>query len=722
MYSTRPPFGAEVLIGLFRWLVSHRRFVGVVLAVGLIAAGFVVFQYFLNLIVLMDDKETLMNRNKTGIVIEDRNGNAFYQFYDVQNSEFVELVEIPEHVQQAFIAAEDKDFYQHSGFSIKAIARATAMNASRGGIVNGGSTITQQFVKNTLLTSTQTYQRKIQEVVLAMALEQKYSKEDILEMYLNSVYFGGGAYGVEAAAQTYFGKSVTNISLAEASLLAAIVPSPSRLSPIGGNREEAFAAREGVLDAMLAEAYITLEERAAAAADILTIPDSSPTRVDTDGAHFALMVRDALNEQYGEDVVARSGFRIKTTLDLDLQRQVQAIVAEEVTKLEKNRVTNAATVVLDARTGEIRALVGSRDWEQPDFGKFNMAIAPRQPGSSFKPLVYATALDRGVITPGTVLRDVLTTYPGQPEPYAPKNYDNRFRGPMLPRRALANSINVPAVEIMHKTGLTTVLDTVEQMGVTTLADRSRFGLSLVLGAGEVSPLEMAGAYAVFANGGQYVAPKYILEIYDKFGNRIFQDDTSSQQVISPETAFLISSFLSDPQARSEVFGRNLTISRPAAAKTGTTSNYRDAWTIGYTPSLVTAVWVGNNDNTEMDRVAGSLGAAPIWRRVMTLALEGTPVEEFVSPAGLVRIRVCSANGLRATSAFGGTYEEFFRLGTEPTGLCRSAAEIQKEAEEKQLKEDEKKKQTEEEQRKQLESATPPVAAPESVPVPALTPA
>ncbi|OGE31879.1 hypothetical protein A2631_02015 [Candidatus Daviesbacteria bacterium RIFCSPHIGHO2_01_FULL_44_29] len=629
------------------------------------------YAYFANTLVSTD---AIMNKNKTGLILKDRTGKPFFKFYDARAQEFVPLSEIPQLFQEAIISAEDKEFYNHPGFSIKGIIGAILADIKHRNLSYGGSTITQQLVKNSLLTSKRTFLRKYQELILAQEIERRYSKPEILEMYLNSVYFGEGAFGAESAAKTYFTKSVKDLSLSESSMLAGIITAPSYLSPISGDPDEAKKRQAYILGEMVQNNYISDADRQAALGEELTF-SKNPTPFDFQAPHFALMVRDELIQKYGEEEVARSGFVVTTTLDLDWQRYAENVVKEQVESLAKNGVTNGAVVVIDPKTGQIRTLVGSVSWYNDKFGKVNIASSSRQPGSSFKPLVYMTALEDHLITPATLLKDNPTTFKmplGSP-PYRPRNYDGRFRGPVLVRRALANSLNVPAVQVMEMVGVPQVLEMASRLGLTTLQDPSDYGLSMVLGAGEVKLLEMTNAYATLANRGVFNPPSTILEIKDKMDKKIFTFEEQPKKVIDPEYPFLISSILSDNSIRTEVFGQSLDISRPAAVKTGTSENYKDSLTLGYTPSLTIGVWVGNNDGTSMDRVAGSLGAAPIWRKLMEKFLEGTPVEKFELPANIVSKPVCRSNGLLAKESTSAAYLEYFAEGTDPVKTCSGGA-------------------------------------------------
>lgn len=602
---------------------------------------------------VLNSQESLIRQNDKGLVLLDYKNRPFFSFYSAKLKKEVPLSSIPRQAQQAIIASEDKDFYHHPGFSIPAIVRSVFENIENKSLSYGGSTITQQLVKNSLLSSRKDFLRKYQEIVLASEIERRYSKNQILEMYLNSTYFGEGSFGIEAAANTYFNKNAKDLTLAQSAALAAILPSPSRLSLLYGDLDEATKRQGIVLEKMVKLGFITAREKNQALSDDLDlVPHLSD--INNIGPHFALMVRDQLIEKYGEEALANSGFKVRTTLDLDFQKYAETVVARQVEKLKANRVSNGSAVVLDPLTSEIRAMVGSRDWYDEEYGKVNLALAERPPGSAFKPIIYVKAFEKGLITPATVLHDQPTRFANFDEGkffasfptrnaalanlaqdpqayYNPKNYDGRFRGLVTVRRALSNSLNVPAVEVMKKVGVENALDSAKNLGITTLKDPSNYGLALVLGAGEVKLLELTNAYAVFANKGFKNDPTAILEIIDKQGNTIYSYQPVPKPVVDEEYAFLISSILSDNKARAEVFGDALTISKPAAVKTGTTENYKDSWTIGYTPSLVIGVWVGNNFGEPMDGIAGSLGAAPIWKDLMEKFLADTPIQQFEPP-------------------------------------------------------------------------------------------
>lgn len=619
----------------------------------------------------LKDKDSIMNRGMTGLTLQDRDGETFYTFYQPKDITYVNLDQIPDSTQKALIATEDKNFYTNQGFSITGIMRAFYVNLTAGGVVEGGSTITQGLAKNAFLSSSRNFLRKYQELVLAIELTRRFSKEDIMEMYLNSVYFGEGAFGIENASQAYFGKPAKELDIAQSALLIGLLPAPSAYSPLSNEDTKALVRQEYVLSQMVDEGYITQAEADAATAEVLAYNPNLESDTNNIAQHFAIYVRDQIIEKYGEERVIREGFTVTTSLDREFQEYSEEAVKNRIANLQWNNASNAAAVAIEPKSGEILAMVGSYDWNDPSYGQTNMALTPRQPGSSFKPLIYARAIEDEIITPATIIEDKKTVFNGG---YEPKNYDRSYRGDVTVRRALSNSLNIPAVKVMEDVGVSKGLDTAEDMGITTLSRDVNYGLSLVLGTGEVPLLEMTNAYAVFANEGVYTPATGIIEIKNKYGSEVkeektflerinplswfMRDNDNSREVMSKETAFLISSILSDNQARAETFGSALTTNRNAAVKTGTTEDYRDALTIGYTPSLVVGVWVGNNDNSPMDNVAGSLGAAPIWRNMLEHELMGLPIEEFLKPTFVVEEIVCPYPGR-------GGYKEYFIAGTQP---------------------------------------------------------
>lgn len=615
-------------------------------------------------------KEKIMNRNDTGVTLYDANNKPFFTFYQAKRRSTITESGIPDSLKNAIIASEDKDFYRHPGFSPKAILRSFLLNVREREIGYGGSTITQQLVKNALLSPKKSFLRKYQELILAQEIERRYSKNEILTMYLNSVYFGEGAFGIEDASNTFFGKSAKELTIAEASMLAAILPAPSKLSPLSGDLAEAKNRQKIVLGKMQQLGYITEQERNNALKTKL-IFNPIKNSVNSKAPHFALMVRDELIRKYGEEYISRSGFRVYTTLNLSWQTYAENIVANQVKALAGNRVSNAAAVAVDPGTGEVPILVGSYNWHDNIFGKVNVVTSLRQPGSSFKPIMYITGFERHILTPATLLHDVPTTYKTPVGDYRPLDFDRNYRGNVLLRRALANSLNIPAVEAITKVGIEPVLSMASRLGITTLKDASNYGPSLALGSGEVKLIELTHAYAIFASQGVDHPIHFIKSIHDKNNSVIYEYKKRPITVIDPAYTYLISSILSDNVTRAETFGNVLTIPQTAAVKTGTTEDFRDALTIGYTPSIAVGVWVGNNDNTPMDSIAGSLGAAPIWKMLMQYFLKDLPNEQFTIPPNIITATICKGNGLLAKESTSSAINEYFVVGTEPKQLCNS---------------------------------------------------
>ncbi|MEA3460216.1 MAG: transglycosylase domain-containing protein, partial [Chloroflexota bacterium] len=591
----------------------------------------------------------------------------------------------------ATIAIEDKSFYENPGVDLEGVARAFYYTL-RGEHVQGASTITMQLVKNVLISPEERYKklisRKIKEVILALEISRLYSKDQIFAWYLNYVYYGNLAYGVEAAAKVYFDKPVQELDLAECAILAALPQFPA-LNPID-NPEEARKRQHLVLDTMMRQGYITSEECVAAKYEELDIRGALTGRFDIIAPHFSIYVRKRLEEEFGPEMVHRGGLRVYTTLDLEMQKLAEDIARKHVAYLKEkgNDVSNAAVVAIRPNTGEILTMVGSLNyWDEGIKGKINMALAERQPGSSFKPFNYVTAFSQGD-TPADMVMDVRTAFPDYPNPhYVPENYDRKYHGPVSFRQALACSYNMPAVKVLSMVGVKNVVDTAHRMGINTL-NEDYYGLSLTLGGGEVTPLDMAYAYGVFANrgvmAGQHVPPERqrvgyrkldpaaILRVEDSKGNVLKQYiSPETEQVLKPQFAYLITDILSDNRARTPSFGpaSPLKLDRPAAVKTGTTNDWRDAWTIGYTPQLACSVWVGNADNEPMGHVPGCWAAAPIWHDFIEGALEDTLVEDFVCPPGLVEVEVCSVSGKLPTEYCPHTVKELFIAGTEPTTYC-----------------------------------------------------
>lgn len=601
--------------------------------------------------------------------IFDRNGKLLYEIHGEAKRTLVALDQIPKHAKDAAIAVEDKNFYKHGGISFTGIARAILVNLLTASKSQGGSTITQQFVRNAVLTREKAFSRKFKEIALSLSLERRYEKDQILQLYLNEIPYGSNAYGIQAASQTFFGKNAADLTLPEAAYLAALPKAPTYYSPFGPHKEDLDKRADTVLQLMHEQGYLTKAQRNQAQNTKVAFREIGRGIL---APHFVLYVQDLLAARYGELSLREEGLKVTTSLNLELQTAAEEIVAKQIPSNEKNyNAGNASLVAVDPRSGQILAMVGSRDYfdEQHD-GAVNVALRPRQPGSSFKPYVYAAAFKEGM-SPATMLLDVVTNFGefGGKE-YIPSDYDGKQRGPVSIRAALQGSLNIPAVKTTILIGVEKAIDVAENMGIATLKDRSRYGPSLVLGGGEVKLLEHVAAYGVFASGGIKHDLVSILKVEDKSG-RILEEFRQSRgrEVLHPEIAYQINHVLSDNEARVFIFGRNnrLTLpGRPAAAKTGTTQEYRDAWTIGYVPGLVAGVWVGNNDNSAMKKGAdGSVVAAPIWNEFMRRALEGKPAEEFTRPEGIQEIAVDTLSGKLPTAYSPGTKTEIFSSFNAP---------------------------------------------------------
>ena len=569
--------------------------------------------------------------------IYDRTGKILlYEIYGTQGkSTYVEANQISKYIKEATVATEDAQFYHHFGINFRGILRAIYYNLIKHRIVQGGSTITQQFIKNYFLSPQKTLSRKIKEAILAIELEMKYSKDEILTMYLNQTSYGSNAHGIEAASEVFFGKHANNLSLAESAILAALPKAPTYYSPYGSHFKALKKRQEYILNRMSQSGYISPKQATEAKKEKLQFRLS---RQKIKAPHFVMYIREYLENKYGLNYLERSGLKIYTSLDWPLQQIAEKVIAEGVKKNKKYQAHNGALVAIDPKTGQILAMVGSKDYFHQlepagcHSGKncyfepnVNVSICSRQPGSSFKPIVYAEAFERGY-TPKTILYDVLTNFAiGRQKPYIPKNYDLRTHGPVTIRQALAWSLNIPAVKVLYLAGKDNVISLAHQMGFTTLQHPERLGLALVLGGGEVKLLDEVGAYTVFAQDGIKHPVASILKITDSNGKTLEKFENKPKRVLSAQSAREINSILSDEETRAKIFGSHSPLylpERPAAAKTGTTDNHRDAWTIGYTPSLAAGVWVGNNDNRPMNKFgAGLYAAAPIWHNFMEMAYQ-----------------------------------------------------------------------------------------------------
>jgi len=644
-----------------------------------------IFLFFIFLYYILPDPSDLDKRIlPQSTKIYDRTGEKLlFEIHGEEQRTFVTLDDIPDYVKRATIAIEDKAFYEHGGISLWGIFRGVVLQKLRGRPVQGGSTLTQQFIKNSILSPERTVWRKMKEWVLAYKLEKRYSKDEIFEMYLNEIPYGSTSYGIESASQRYFGKSVRDINIAEAAILAALPQGPTRYSPYGSNVDLLIGRQQYIIDLMAEQGY--LDEQEVEAAKLFELEFSPPVS-NIKAPHFVMYIKEQLENEYGVKNIEQGGYRIITSLDLYKQEIAEEVITELTENYEEKwEATNASLVSIDPKTGQILAMVGSRDYFNDEIdGQVNIATAKRQPGSSLKPLIYAASFLKGY-TPETILYDVVTDFSNTDEPYEPHNYDNEEHGPVTIRKALAGSLNIPAVKAIYLAGIDKVLDLAQEIGYSTLKDRDRFGLSLVLGGGEVKLIEHVNAYSAFAREGILRPITGILRIENNDGEIVEEFEDQEKKVLDPKVARTINNILSDNNARTYAFGANnwLTLgNRPVAAKTGTTNDYRDAWTIGYTPSIVTGVWVGNNDNSKMKRgAAGGAIAAPIWHDYMEKVLGDTPIEFFKTPvipktgkpvldgeAGTMQtVKIDKASGLLATEY---TPESFIeeRIFTKPHSI------------------------------------------------------
>lgn len=589
---------------------------------------------------LPSPKDLTSRQIEASTKIYDRNNILLYTIYKDKNRTPVKLSQIPNNVRLATLAAEDAEFYEHPGFSIKGIMRATAKNLSEGKI-EGGSTITQQLVKNALLSSEKTFVRKIRELILSVGVELNFSKDEILEMYLNEVSYGGTSYGIQEASIHYFNKNVDKLSLSEAALLAGLPQSPTRYSPFGNNPDLTFSRQREILHLMKINKFITEEEEKKAISQRITF---APNKQNIQAPHFVMYIREKLIEEYGEEVVLKGGLTVKTTLDLNIQTIAERVAKEEISKLKNLNVGNSGVIVLDPKTNEILAMVGSIDYFNTlKGGNVNVTTRLRQPGSSIKVINYAYALSNG-LTLSSIIDDSPITFnvKGQ-KPYIPKNYDGTYKGKITVRQALAQSRNIPAVKILASYGLNNMIDLGQKMGITTWSDRSRFGLSLTLGGGETKLIDLASVYSVIANNGIKSDIKDIIEIKNYKNKTLFslaKNETESEQVLDPRVAYLLIDVLKDNAARSPAFGNNSMLVVPnhpeIAVKTGTSNDLKDNLTIGFNQDYLVAVWVGNNDGSPMSRIAsGITGAAPIWNKIISTLVSNTEPIDWSIPDGLV---------------------------------------------------------------------------------------
>lgn len=577
--------------------------------------------------------------------IFDRTGEILlYDLHQDVRRTIIPFDEMSRHIKNATVAIEDDQFYNHPGIDIMGIIRAAVTNVSQGDLLGGqgGSTITQQVIKNSVLQREKTLTRKVKEAILAIKLERVLTKDQILETYLNEAPYGGTIYGVEEASRAFFNKSAKDLTLAEAAYLAAIPQAPTYFSPYGSHKDALDARQQLVLDRMRLNGFITVDEYEAAKQEEIEFSQQALSGIRA--PHFVMYIREQLAERYGEEAISTQGLRVITTLDWELQEQAEKIVAEKAaSNLEKFKADNAGLVATDPKTGDLLVMVGSRDYFSEDIdGNFNVALAKRQPGSSIKPFVYATAFTKGFL-PSTVLFDVKTQFsplcsptdPSSESPcYAPENYNHKFVGPISMRNALAQSLNIPAVKTLYLAGMNDFLKLAADMGLTTLNDPERYGLTVVLGGGEVRLMDMTHAYGVFANRGVRATPRSILRVEDSRGNMLEEFQVEETRVMDENVADMVSDVLSDNVARSPLWGSYSLVNfgeRDVAIKSGSTNNLRDAWIMGYAPNIAVGAWVGNNDNSPMGGGLSGLITTPMWRAFMDVALAKLENESFVQP-------------------------------------------------------------------------------------------
>lgn len=586
----------------------------------------------------------------------DRTGqHVLVEIYGDKNRSLIEFNQMPQYIKDATVAVEDKDFYKHGAFSVFGLARAFSGLIFRDPSRGGGSTITQQYVKNALLTGERSYARKIKELILSIEIEQLYKKDDILKLYLNEIPYGSTAYGVQAAAKTYFNKDAKDLTLAQSAMLAAMPQAPSYYSPYGQHTDALIARQRKVIDKMAEQKFISSDQATEAKKDDV-LAQLVPYRpyANVTAPHFVQYVRELLEDKYGVKQTNEGGLKVITSIDVDKQKLAESSVSKNMNSVRKFGGSNAALVSADPASGEVLAMVGSYDYGDEKFGTFNVAVADRQPGSSFKPITYATLFKKNYGA-GTTLYDVTTDFGAG---YKPKNYTNRTYGVQSVRTSLASSLNIPAVKALYMAGVPEALSTAKDMGITTLnRSASDYGLSLTLGSGEVKLTEMVNAYSTFPNGGQHRKPVYVLKVTDSTGKVLEEnkpENNRPKQALDPQIAYVISNILSDNNARTSlgVFSRNnpLTLgNRPVAAKTGTTEDYKDAWTMGYTTKVVTGVWAGNNNNTPMTQSA-SIVSAPIWHDYMAEVTKDDPIEQFKRPSGIKDVEIDAQTGHAVTSS------------------------------------------------------------------------
>ncbi len=603
-------------------------------AVALFLLSFLTFIYFYTNTPNIKDIQNI-KISEASTIYDSSGEHVLYKIFGEENRKIISHEDLPEVARIAVIAAEDDNFYNHFGIDPKSLLRAIRANIENEKIQQGASTITQQLARSLFLSREKTITRKAKEAILAIKIERTFSKDEILDMYLNQIPYGANAYGIQAAAQTYFGKDAKDLTLDEAAFLAVLPNAPSFYFPYGKNDEQLFKKQRAILE-RLAKLNLASADEVKEALTINTFEKLKPLSRDIKAPHFVMFVIEKLEEEYGRDLLEKGGLKIITTLNWDKQMKAEEVLKNSKNHLDNYRADNAALIALDPRTGNILAMVGSLDYFNKSIaGEVNVTTRVRQPGSSFKPIVYAKVFEKG-LQPETLLYDVQTNFgpDGSGKSYIPRNYNGKFNGLVSIRQALAMSLNIPAVKALYIAGVDDTIELAKRLGINTLTDHTNYGLALALGGGGVKLLEETSAFSVFANDGLKNKPSSILNVSDSAGNNIFSFNKKEEQVINAEIARKINSILSDEQARIPTFGINSPFNikdKTVAGKTGTTQDYRDAWTVGYTPSIAVGVWAGNNDNSPMRAGAdGSYVAGPIWKAYMTKLLENKPREEFLA--------------------------------------------------------------------------------------------
>lgn len=619
------------------WLIKllWKKIIIILILFFLIAIFLNVYQFLKN---ELPDINLIYNPPKLSSKIFDRNGNLLYKFYEEENRTWVTLDRIPKKFIEATISIEDKEFYRHKGLSIKGIIKATIYNfkKSNGDKLRGGSTISQQLVKNIFLTNEKSFERKIKEAILTIKIEYKLSKNEILERYFNQVSYGGEAYGVQEAAQKYFGKNVWELNDGEITYLAGLPAAPSSYSYFGNNPELGISRQKRVIEEMIAANYINKEEGEKILKQKLIF---RKRKQNIEAPHFVFYIKNILENKYGFVNFEKQGLNIFTSLDLDIQKEAEKIVSEEIEKVKNLKISNGAALVIGVKNGDILAMVGSKNYEATDIdGNVNVTTSLRQPGSSIKPINYLLALEKGRNQDSYIEDSPVSYYvPGQ-RVYSPQNYNGKYMGKVTLRTALASSLNIPSVKLLAENGVNNMIDLAEKMGITSWKERNRYGLSLALGSGEVKMTEMAQAYSIFANLGEKIEINPIYKIDNYLGENIYKKEKEIENIIDADLTLTINNILSSDEARSPIFGLNSKLkidNKTVAVKTGTTNNLKDNWCIGWTPSYLVASWVGNNDGSPMSWVAsGVSGATPIWNKIMTKILSNKIDEQWTDLVSL----------------------------------------------------------------------------------------